>query len=116
MDVPLFVLFLDSGSCDCFLPGITCISGVSTNGVKQMEEKIVSKPYGMGENQCLFVKGAFLGFFLFMSLRCLTLLHLRPPDSIVSEDAGIEPRTVATVALPARRFNHSTRSYPQTRL
>ncbi len=34
----------------------------------------------------------------------------------VSEDAGIEPRTNATVALAVRRFNHSARSHQQTRL
>jgi nestin len=37
----------------------------------------------------------------------------RPSDSTVSEDAGIEPRTVATSALTARR---SAKSHPQTRL
>jgi hypothetical protein len=31
----------------------------------------------------------------------------RPSDSTVSEDAGIEPRTVATSALAVRRSNHS---------
>ncbi len=31
----------------------------------------------------------------------------RPPDSDVSEDDGIEPGTVATMALTARRSNHS---------
>jgi hypothetical protein len=30
----------------------------------------------------------------------------------VSEDAGIEPRTVATLALTARRSKHSARSHP----
>ncbi len=30
----------------------------------------------------------------------------------MSEDAGIEPRTVATLALPARRSNHLARSHP----
>jgi hypothetical protein len=37
----------------------------------------------------------------------------RPSDSTVSEDAGIEPRTVATLELTARRSNHSARSHPQ---
>jgi hypothetical protein len=36
-------------------------------------------------------------------------------DSSVSEDAGIEPRTGATLALAARRSNHSARSHPQLR-
>jgi len=30
----------------------------------------------------------------------------RPSDSTVSEDAVIEPRTVATLALAVRRCNH----------
>ena len=37
----------------------------------------------------------------------------RPSDSTVSEDAGIEPRTVATTALAVRRSNHLARSHPQ---
>jgi hypothetical protein len=37
----------------------------------------------------------------------------RPADSNVSEDAGIEPRTVAFTALAVRRSNPSARSHPQ---
>jgi hypothetical protein len=37
----------------------------------------------------------------------------RPSDSTVSEDAGIEPRKVATTALAVRRSNHSAKSHPQ---
>jgi hypothetical protein len=37
----------------------------------------------------------------------------RPSDSTVSEDAGIEPRTVATTALTVRRSNHKAKSHPQ---
>ncbi len=33
-------------------------------------------------------------------------------DYTVSEDAGIEPGTVATLALAVRRSNHSARSHP----
>ncbi len=40
----------------------------------------------------------------------------RPSDFIVSEDAGIEPRTAATTALAVRRSNHSARSHPRSRL
>jgi hypothetical protein len=36
----------------------------------------------------------------------------RPSDSTVSEDAGIESRTVATTALTVRRSNHSAESDP----
>ncbi len=31
----------------------------------------------------------------------------------MSEDAGMEPRTVAALALAARRYNHLVRSHPQ---
>ncbi len=36
----------------------------------------------------------------------LTLLHPPPSDSSVSEDAWVEPRTVATLALAVRRSKH----------
>ena len=36
----------------------------------------------------------------------------RPSDSTVSEDAEIEPRTVATSALAVRSSNHSAKSHP----
>ncbi len=38
----------------------------------------------------------------------------RPSDSLVSADAGIEPRTVATSALAVRRSSHSARSHPHS--
>ncbi len=47
--------------------------------------------------------------FYFFCVRHSTLLHLPPSDSAVSEDAGIEPRTVATLALTARRSLRSAR-------
>ncbi len=48
--------------------------------------------------------GGFLGFF---SLYCIQNCFIcRPSDSTVSEDAGTEPRTVATSALAVRRSNH----------
>ncbi len=36
----------------------------------------------------------------------------RPSDFTVSEDPGIEPRTVATTALAVRRSNHSAKYHP----
>ncbi len=53
------------------------------------------------------------GFFLFYVLfqQCFVCL---PSVSTVCEDAAIEPRTVATLALAARRSNHSARSHPQS--
>jgi hypothetical protein len=53
----------------------------------------------------------FFNFYLFMYF----ILHCficRPSDSTVSEDAGIEPRTVATSALAVRRSSHSATSHP----
>ncbi len=38
----------------------------------------------------------------------------RPSDSTVSEDAGIEPRTVATSALAVRRSCHLATSHPHS--
>jgi hypothetical protein len=58
-----------------------------------------------------FLRGIF-GFFLFMNI-ILHCLFGRLSDFTVSEDAGIEPRTVATLALTARRSNHLARSHPQ---
>jgi hypothetical protein len=51
-----------------------------------------------------FFKGEmFLDFFF---IKYSTLLHLPPSDSTVPTNAGIEPRTVATIALAIRRSNH----------
>ncbi len=54
-------------------------------------------------------------YFLFMCViqHCFIC---RPSDSTVSEDAGIEPRTVATLALTARRSNQSARSHPLSKI
>ncbi len=35
----------------------------------------------------------------------------RPSDFSVSEGGGIEPRTIASLALAVRRSNHSVRSH-----
>ncbi len=56
-------------------------------------------------------QGDFLDFF--SSMYCIQHCFIcRPSDSTVSEDDGIEPRTVETSALTARRSNHSARSHP----
>ncbi len=55
------------------------------------------------------VKGDF-SFFMYDIQHCFIC---RPSESTVPEDAGIEPRTVATTALAVRRSNHSARSHPQ---
>jgi hypothetical protein len=46
----------------------------------------------------------FFDFFMFFVQHCFICC---PLDSPVSVDAGIEPRIVATLALPVRRSNHS---------
>ncbi len=50
-------------------------------------------------------------FFMYCIQYCFIC---RPSDSTVSEDAGIEPRTVATTALAVRRSNLSAKSHPQS--
>ena len=53
-----------------------------------------------------FFKG---GFFIYCIQHCFIC---RPSDFTVSEDVGIEPRTVATMAV--RRSNHSAKSHPRS--
>jgi hypothetical protein len=71
-----------------------------------------------GSKICLFVLqfgsmfflcGGFFGFLMFFIQHCLIC---RASDSTVSEDAGTEPRIVATLALAVRRSNHSAGSHP----
>ncbi len=50
-------------------------------------------------------KRGFFGFFIFMYV-IQNCFICRPSDFTVSVDAGIEPRTVATLALTARRSSH----------
>jgi hypothetical protein len=61
-----------------------------------------------------FFKRGILGFFLFMYV-IQSCFICGPSDSTVSEDAGIEPRTVATFALTARCATNFARSHPQSR-
>ncbi len=50
-------------------------------------------------------RGIFWGFFKMYFLQHCFIC--RPSYSTVSEDAGIEPRSVSTLALAVRRSNHS---------
>ena len=59
----------------------------------------------------LFLRGIFL---VLLSMYVIQPCFIcRPSDSTVSEDAEIEPGTVATSALTARRSNHLARSHPR---
>jgi hypothetical protein len=63
---------------------------------------------GQGRNKLqLFLKGDFW-FFMYVFQHCFICLL---SDSTVSEELGIEPRTIATLALTARRSYHSARSH-----
>jgi hypothetical protein len=59
-----------------------------------------------------FQRGNVFGCFLVMYViqHCFIC---RPSDFTVSEDAGIEPRIVVTLALTARHSNHLDRSQSQ---
>ncbi len=52
----------------------------------------------------VFCVSNIIFFFVFKAVLAsfYTLIHLPPSDSTVSEDAGIEPRTVTTLALAVR--------------
>ncbi len=63
------------------------------------------------ENLWIVKRGGF--FCMYFIQHCF---GCRPAYSTVSEDAGIEPRTVATSALAVRCSNHSTRFIHATRL
>ncbi len=53
----------------------------------------------------IFKQGGIFSFFcMFFIQHCFIC---RPSDSTVPEDAGIEPRTVATFALAVKRSNHA---------
>jgi hypothetical protein len=53
-----------------------------------------------------------MDFFYFLCSVFNTASSAAPSYSIVSEDAGIELRTIATLAFAARRSNHLARSHP----
>jgi hypothetical protein len=58
------------------------------------------------------IKGFFSDFKKYFVQQCFIS---RPLDYTVSEDAGIEPRIVATFAVKVRCSTHLARSDPQTR-
>jgi hypothetical protein len=62
----------------------------------------------------LHERGMFLDFYFQASTLFNTASTSAPHGSTVSEDAGIEPRTVATLALSVRYSNRSTISQTST--
>ncbi len=63
----------------------------------------------MDGDACHGEVGIFFMYVLYSTLLHLPLLRFHA----VSEDVGIEPRTVATSALAVRRSKHSATSHPQ---
>jgi hypothetical protein len=57
-------------------------------------------------------RGIILYFIFYICTVFNTAPSAAPSGSTLSEDAGIEPRTVATPALAVRRSNHRARSHP----
>jgi hypothetical protein len=60
--------------------------------------------------QPFLITGTFFWVFMYVIQHCFIC---RPSDSTVSEDAGIELKTVATSALAVRCSNLSASSHPQ---
>ncbi len=67
------------------------------NNLKKIKEKLVPVCF-------IILTGGFFWCFLCPLLN--TASSCRPLDTTVSEDAGIEPRTVATLALAVRRSHY----------
>jgi hypothetical protein len=57
----------------------------------------------------ILTEGFFVFIFIYYIQHCFIC---RLSDSTGSVDAGIEPRTVATLTLTARCYNHSARPHP----
>ncbi len=73
------------------------------------------EPHSRGileEAHAFLVQSFFRGIFFLLMYVIQHCFIFRPSDSTVSEDAGIEPRTVATLVWTARRSNHLARSHP----
>jgi hypothetical protein len=70
----------------------------------RMQREVEQNNHGLGER----LSEDFCAFVYFVK-NCFIC---RPSDLTVSEDAGIEPRTAATLALAVRRSNNSARSHP----
>jgi len=68
-------------------------------------EYLTEEPFGYF---VIVQMGIILDFVMYVIQHCFIC---RPSNSTVSEDAGIEPRGVATLALTASRSSHSARSH-----
>jgi hypothetical protein len=76
----------------------------SINIITFIESQNESHDKKTKKTTCCFSKRYFL--FVFYGTLFITDLSAAPSDSTVSEDAGIESRTVATSALAVSRSNH----------
>jgi hypothetical protein len=77
--------------------------------IRNKQNEVKKSKQNQKEPNFFFFKGEFFGFFLYIIQHCFVCC---PSDSTVLEDAGIKPKTVATLALTASRSNHLARSHP----
>ncbi len=93
-------------------------NSVMTSLFPPRESLVVTSRLGTGNSRSFFygVDPLFLNRFYFLFLYFIRHCFIcRPSDSTVSEDAGIEHRTVAILSLTFRRSKHSARSRPVLR-
>jgi hypothetical protein len=80
---------------------IYCLGTVPTTDSRSVVKKKRMPKNGSFYSWSFFGEVHFLQYFIQHGFIC------RPSDSTALEDAGIEPRTVATSALAVRQSNHS---------
>ncbi len=96
------------------VPAETTVRNTQTSRGRISSRDFIVFSFNSRRNICTYLELCFWPFiksnwdFLYFFIRYSTLLHLPPiADSTGSEDAGIEPWTVATLALKASFSNHS---------
>ncbi len=82
--------------------------------VRSSNSKFFYKPWGTGLYS--FLRGIFKDLVSTLFNIVSSAANPPPPDSTVSEKAGIKLRTVVTSALAVRPSNLLARSHPQTQL
>jgi hypothetical protein len=85
--------------------GLHSLAGKGAGGPKSKDSTETLVLYCVYNTHFTDISIEDLDFFLYFIQQCFICC---PTDSTVSEDAGIEPRTAATLTLTAKRSNHST--------